>query len=279
MKIFVSIVLLFLIFERATRKYLNPYKLIMIFGKKGSGKTTNLTKIAIQHIKAGWIVYSTIDIPGTIKFNVNDVGYKVFPEHSVVLIDEVGMIWDNRDFKSFKPQVRDYFKFQRQYKNKVYLFSQTFDIDLKLRNLTDEMWLLTNVGRVFSLQKRIIKKITINNASENSGGVSSLVDEYKFDSPLFGGWKITFIPRWVAFFKSYDPKKLAVIEGEYLDRNELQEAYMKTRNWLFDSCKIAFLNVVYKIKGGKNRHLKNPFKKKKSNISLMSSRGAADSAN
>ena len=173
------------------------------------------------------------------------------------------MIWDNRDFKSFKPEVRDYFKFQRQYKNKVYLFSQTFDIDLKLRNLTDEMWLLTNVCRVFSLQKRIIKRITINNASENSSGVSTLVDEYKFDSPLFGGWKITFIPRWVAFFKSYDPKKLALINGQYMDRNELQEAYMSTRKWFFDRCKATLLNVVYKIKGGKNRHLKNPFKKRR----------------
>lgn len=262
-KIVVIIISCFVIFERSTRSYLNPYKLIMIFGKKGSGKTTNLTKIAIQHIKKGWSVYSTIEIPGTIHFNVQDIGKKTFPPRSCILIDEVGMIWDNRDFKSFKPEVRDYFKFQRQYKNKVYLFSQTFDIDLKLRNLTDEMWLLTNVCRIFSLQKRIIKRITINNASENSSGVSTLVDEYKFDSPLFGGWKITFIPRWVAFFKSYDPKKLALIDGQYLDRNELQEAYMSTRKWLFDRCKVAFLNVVYTIKGGKNRHLKNPFKKRK----------------
>lgn len=256
MKIIFLIFVSFLIFERSTRSYLNPYKLTMIFGKKGSGKTTLLTKLAIQHIKKGWSVYSTIDIPGTIKFNVDDIGYKVFPENSCVLIDEVGMIWDNRDFKNFKPAVRDYFKFQRQYKNKVYLFSQTFDIDLKLRNLTDEMYLLTNCIRVFSLQRRIIKRITINNASENSGGVSSLVDEYRFDSPLFGGWKFTFIPRYVAFFKSYDPKKLAYIDGQYLDRNELQEEYMRTRSWAIDMVKIQLLKIPAAFKKLRRKRLR-----------------------
>ena len=48
-----------------TQKYVNPYKLIMIFGKKGSGKSTTLTKLALQHIKKGWTVYSTELIPGT----------------------------------------------------------------------------------------------------------------------------------------------------------------------------------------------------------------------
>lgn len=261
-KFILFVIFVMFVFDRSTRSYLNPYKLTMIFGKKGSGKTTLLTKIAIQHIRKGWTVYSTIDIPGTIKFKVEDVGSRVFPINSVVLIDEVGMIWDNRDFKSFKHEVRDYFKFQRQYKNKVYLFSQTFDIDLKLRNLTDEMWLLTNCMRVFSLQRRIIKRITINNASENSSGVSTLVDEYKFDSPLFGGWKFTFIPRYVSFFKSYDPKKLAYIDGQYLDRNELQQAYMSTRKWFFDQIKILILKFINFIKNWKRWKIWKKFFKK-----------------
>ena len=37
-----------LIFDRATRKYLNPYKFHFIFGKKGAGKTTYETKLAYQ---------------------------------------------------------------------------------------------------------------------------------------------------------------------------------------------------------------------------------------
>lgn len=220
----------------------------MIFGKKGSGKTTTLTKLALQHQKRGWKVYSTIDIPGCYIFDVGEIGYKTFPENSCILIDEVGMIWDNRDFKNFKPEVRDFFKFQRQYKLKVYLFSQTFDIDLKLRNLTDEMYLLTNVLRVFSVQRRILKKITISNASSNGSSVSTLVDEYKFDSILFGGIKWTFIPRYVYYFKSYDPKQLTYIEGKYLSMNELQEEYLSNKKWLIGLVKIRIVKILSWVK-------------------------------
>lgn len=32
-------------------KYRNPYKLYMVFGKKGSGKTTMMTKTALKYLK------------------------------------------------------------------------------------------------------------------------------------------------------------------------------------------------------------------------------------
>lgn len=246
--IFIEIGLFFLIagyiYDKLTRPYKNDYPLIFLFGKKGSGKTTNLTKIALQHLKKGWHVYSTVEIPGCNIFSADAIGLKTFPENSCILIDEVGMIWDNRDFKNFKPWVRDYFKYQRQYKNKVYMFSQTFDVDLKLRNLTDEMYLLKSFGRVFSIQRRIIKKIDIKECAD---GTSTLTDTYKFDWIFGGGLKVTFIPRYVAFFKSYDPKKLAYVQSEYLDYNELQKRYLSTRNYIADLFKAAFVNVATSV--------------------------------
>lgn len=245
MKWIILIIFSLFTYERLTRPYTNPYKLIFLFGKKGSGKTTNLTKIALQHIKRGWKVYSTIEIPGTYLFKVDQIGRFTFEPHSVVLIDEVGMIWDNRDFKTFRPDVRDFFKYQRQYKLKVYLFSQTFDVDLKLRNLTDEMYLLTNFARVFSIQRRILKRITIKECAD---GTSTLSDTYEFDLPLFGGLKFTFIPRYVYYFKSYDPKKLAYINSQYYTMNDVQEKYMNTWAFLLDRCKIAFIQVVEAVR-------------------------------
>ena len=162
------------------------------------------------------------------------------------------MIWDNRDYANFKPCVRDFFKLQRQYKLKVYLFSQTFDIDKKLRDLTDEMYLLENRFRVFSVQRRILKYITINNASNNSNGTSSLVDEYKFDFILGGGLKIVFIPRWVSFFESYNPKHLAYISGQYCDLNDIQTRYISNKNWIIDQSKILFIKLISKIRNVPN---------------------------
>lgn len=237
------IILIFsmIVFLLLTNKYLNPYKLIMIFGKKGSGKTTTLTKIALKELKRKRKVYSTVEIPSTYLFNTDDIGTMTFEPNSTVLIDEVGMIWDNRDFKNFKPAVRDFFKYQRQYKLKIYLFSQTFDIDLKLRNLTDEMYLLSNCFRVFSVARRISKKITIKECAD---GTSTLSDTYEFYPLLFGGLNFTFIPRYTCFYKSYDPKKLAYINGTYLELNDVQKRYLSSRKWLFDKFKIGFIRFI-----------------------------------
>ena len=244
-KIGIVIFILLWIFHILTKKYLNPYKLIFIFGKKGSGKTTNLTKIALQHMRKGWKVYSTIEIPGTCLFDPEKIGFFTFQPNSVVLIDEVGMIWDNRDFKSFKPEVRDFFKYQRQYKLKVYMFSQTFDVDLKLRNLTDEMYLIKSFARVFSIQRRVLKKITVKQCAD---GTSTLADDYKLDLPLFGGLKWTFIPRYVVYFKSYDPKHLEYIKSRYIDMNDLQKEYLSTRKYCINTLKLIFISFVHWIR-------------------------------
>lgn len=199
-----SIFLFGLCFHLSTKKYLNPYKLIMIFGKKGSGKTTLLTKLSLRYKDRGWTVFCTDHIPGSYKIDYDDIGKVWFPEHSVLLVDEVGMIWDNRNFKNFKTEVRDWFKFQRHNKVRVYLFSQSFDIDKKLRDLTDEMYLVTNKLRVFSYGRKIDKIITIRNGTAEAP--STLAEDYQFESFLFfpfGSRMLTFIPKYAKYFDSH----------------------------------------------------------------------------
>ena len=222
-KIIIAFIILLFIFHYLTKEYLNPYKLIMVFGKKGAGKTTYLTKTAIKAIKKGKKVYSTIEIPGTVLFNPTDIGYYDFDPESIVLIDEVGMVWDNRDYKNFKPQTRDFFKLQRHAKLKIYLFSQTFDIDKKLRDLTDEMYLLTNRLRIWSLARRIDKTITISKSIDAEGNKmnSTLIEDYKFAPLIFpGSLEITFIPRWIVFYDSYEYIYKEMIHGIFQEFSE-----------------------------------------------------------
>lgn len=199
-----AFIVVVLIYHQLTKQYLNPYKLIMIFGKKGSGKSTLLTKLAIEHQRLGWSVFCTEPITGCYKIDYTDIGYIQFPENSCILIDEVGMIWDNRNFKSFDSKVRDWFKLQRHYKCKVYLFSQTFDVDKKIRDLVDEMYLVEKKFRVFSYSKRILKKMVLNKSTADS---PSRIDEnLEFDSLLFfwcGSRKFTFIPKYIPYFDSF----------------------------------------------------------------------------
>lgn len=192
-------------------RYRNPYRLYMVFGKKGSGKTTLMTKIAIQDLRKGKNVYATIQIPGVRRFDVNNVGEFTFPPNSTVLIDEVGIIWDNRNYKKFKESVRDYFKFQRQYKNTVYLFSQAFDVDVKLRNLTDGMYICTCHFNFLSVARKLKRNIVIVNPDgENEARLADGIEFEPIFLSLFGAKsiRVTYIPRWVKYFKSFDPPAL-----------------------------------------------------------------------
>lgn len=216
--IFLCILLILLIpVVYLTRKYRNPYKLIMVFGKKGSGKTTFLAKTAYKFLKKGYPVYSTEKIPGVVQFDVNLIGSITFPENAVILIDEVGMVWDNRNFKTFKPEVRDYFKYQRHEKHIVYLFSQTFDVDIKLRNLTDAMYLCTCHMGWLSVARKIRRDITL--VHPQGDAESRIADDLEFEPlllSLFGAQTIifTFIPHWVSLFDSHEKLGLPLIDAD-----------------------------------------------------------------
>lgn len=203
------VVAFLVVFHFSTRKYLNPYKLIFIFAKKGQGKSTLLTKMALHHLRRGWEVFSTEPIPGCHLISPEDIGYFEFPPHSLIVIDEIGMIWDNRNFKNFKPEVRDWFKLQRHRKCKVICASQSFDVDKKIRDLADDMFLLQKKFRVFSYGKRILKILDITEATGDSE--SRIVDNLKFDSILWfwaGSRTLTFIPAWTKYFNTFAAPEL-----------------------------------------------------------------------
>lgn len=198
-------------FNIATLPYNNPYKLIMLFGKKGSGKSTFLARKAVEAQRKGRTVYSNVSFPGVILLRDNDLGYIHLDPDSVVLWDEAGMLFDNRNFKNFKPAVRDWFKLQRHYRCTVYLASQTFDVDKKLRDLCDEMYLIERRFKIFSYGKKILRKTTLLEAKGDTE--SKIVDNLVFDSFLWfwaGSRIITLIPRYAPLFDSFEAPPLPV---------------------------------------------------------------------
>lgn len=231
------------IFHFSTRKYLNPYRLYMVFGKKGSGKTTLMTRLAVEYLKKGWQVYCTepLSVDGVRQFDVSLVGRRTFDYHSLVLIDEVGMIWDNRDFKEFAHAVRDWFKLQRHYKCKVYLFSQSFDIDKKLRDLTDGLYLCSTKLRVFTWSKRIHRSVVLTESEADKE--SRISENLEFDSVLtwpFGGRILTFIPKYAKYFDSHSVPELRPMPYKTMQGPPVELASEKLRS-------IPFL-LVFHIK-------------------------------
>lgn len=185
-------------------KFFNPYKLLMVFGKKGSGKTTLLTKLAYKHSKKGWNVYSTEPVPGAYLIAPEDIGHVYIPPKSVIFVDEVGLIWHNRSYKDFDKSLIEYFKLQRHYGHKIYLFSQAWDIDKVLRLLCDALYITDTYFCCISVARRIKRKLVV---VAPTGETESRIADQLLLEPFFLFWLgsaiITWIPRWSKHFDSF----------------------------------------------------------------------------
>lgn len=208
--VFASFFFIPLIVGLVFRRFRNPWRLYLVFGKKGSGKSSYLIKLAYRYLKRGWVVYTNMDdcvIPGVRIININHIGDYVPEAHSLLLLDEVGMVWDNRDFKKFRTEVRDFFKLQRHYKVLCYLASQTFDVDKKIRDLTDGMMLCTNFMTAWSLGRTISRRFVLTTPQGDS---ESRISEQLVFEP-FWRWHLTYIPRYAKGYDSFQtPEKPAL---------------------------------------------------------------------
>lgn len=127
----------------------NPYYLHVVVGSKGSGKSLYMAKLANQ-----WMshrrgeVYSNMGIG----FDLQPEYWKQsFPPDSLILIDEVGVLHSNRDFKNFPREAIEWYKMQRKRRLTVVVSSQTMDVDKKIRDLADVIYVCRRYSWVCAL--------------------------------------------------------------------------------------------------------------------------------
>lgn len=159
------------------------------FGVPGCGKTTILTKIGKKAYKRAlmgkrnsykhiYTINFSIDLPGIFEITWDDLAnYKIYD--SLILIDEITLDADNRKFKSFKDEHRDFFILHRHLGCDVYYTTQDFEkVDSKIRSLTFDLWYMTKsvvpFFRDFTKARRIYRNISINEHT------SDLVYGYRF---------------------------------------------------------------------------------------------------
>ena len=190
------------VFSVLSAKYKNPYKLIFIFGKKGSGKSCLMVKKLLEYKKRGYTCYTDmpVNIPDVRIINSNDLRNHWPDEKSALFLDEVGLTWDNRGFKTFDKGFTEFFKLQRKCKCVVYMNSQSFDIDKKIRDVTDSMILQTNLGNVISISRPILRKVKLVEATGDSE--SRIADDLMFDR--FWHYKFYYMPKYFKYFYSFE---------------------------------------------------------------------------
>lgn len=176
----------------------------ILLGVPGAGKTTELTKIARKGMKQGKTVFSNCYIEGCNILNAREDLGKYLIENSVIIIDEGGTEFDNRGWKNFNRRLTRWFKLHRHYKCDVYLSSQDYDIDKKIRDLAVEIWVIRKSLIPYCLSKKLIKsKIDIDENKKIGQKGQNIIKTFRYMPWILGGKKYTFGPRWWKYFDSY----------------------------------------------------------------------------
>lgn len=189
--------------------------IVTYFGSPGMGKTTFASMLAIKLVKKGKTVFTNFPVlyPGIFKLDTSLIG-KVQIDSATLIIDESGLVWGNRDFKSFGRDTLSWFKLHRHYKCDVILLSQAWnDMDKKIRDLSDHYY---NIKKLlwFSNAREYRKRVGIDELTHD------IVDEYYKVGIFSGGLKVCFRPRWYKYFDSYSAPQLpgAVVMIPYVEK-------------------------------------------------------------
>lgn len=166
------------------------------FGAPGSGKSTMACRLARKAMKKNIKVFSNVEIKGCLELDPRaDIG-KYDISNGLVIIDEAGIEYNNRDFKSFSQDQNKWFKLYRHARTDIVIFSQSYeDMDKKLRLLATRYFLVErSIIPKFIRVRRISKKIAINEVDRQ------IIDAYDF---IPFSRRLYFGPRYWKYFDSY----------------------------------------------------------------------------
>lgn len=209
----ISGLIVFAFFFYLNWKYRNPYKCTFVFGKKGAGKSCFMVRQMHKYLRKGWHVYTDMEdvrIPGVRIIDIKDLSAFRPEPRSLVCLDEVGISMDNRNYKSFPPGLRDFFKYARKMQVSIIMNSQAYDVDKKVRDTTDGMLLLQSVGSLFCLARPILRSVTL---TEPSAEAESRIADFLRFAFIFD-WKIYYMPAYFRYFdsKAMPPRDFIVYE-------------------------------------------------------------------
>lgn len=178
------------------------------FGLPGAGKTTFLTRIAQKELKRivkGKSPYSHIltnfYCRGCEKINYSELGnFEI--SNSLILLDEITLDADSRNFKQFDSAHKEFFLLHRHYNCDVIYFTQQYDgVDKKIRDITSNLYFVKK-HFFFSIATKIYRTLDINEFTKD------IVQGYRFAN-LFERFsknviQVCFRPKWYKYFDSWE---------------------------------------------------------------------------
>lgn len=202
---------------------LTPSNCTIFYGGPGSGKTTLACFYARKALASGIPVYSNVPITGCFVLDKNDLGSYAIHD-ALILIDEAGISYNNRDFRSnfsgsSQSRALEWWKKHRHEGCECMVFSQGFDdMDKKIQTLGSHYYIVRqSLFGFFIVSKRIRKSPQIDKMTHQP------IDEYSFMP--FSTKRVLKRPLW-KFFDSFDrmdlPSKDFAVYGQI--REDLEES-------------------------------------------------------
>lgn len=173
-----------------------------VFGLPRSGKTTYLAMIAKRSQKSNIPVYSNFACDGCYKLDFSQLGKKDFHD-CTMLIDEISLICDSRDWKDFNSDLRYFFTNHGHYNINIFYCSQWYtDTDVKIRRMTENLFYIQRFPFGFSMRYEIIRDIK----TKDNGDISDCFS-FKHGRPFYR-------PKYYKYFDSFSRKELPPVENE-----------------------------------------------------------------
>ncbi len=184
----------------------------VFFGSPGCGKTTFACCRFAKEQKLKRpnydYFYSNFDNDLSIRIpSLQGLGSWTFPEHSYIIIDEAGIEYNSRKYKTLDQMTIQWFKLHRHYKCDVDFISQSWeDMDITIRRLADELWYIKKFGPI-SIVRRVYKSVKVDDKTHQ------IIDAYQFGKLLkrllpwpLGAktWFIIWRPKYYKYFNTYE---------------------------------------------------------------------------
>lgn len=236
----------------------------LYFGSPGAGKTSLAARIVYKETtrkkKRYERIYTNFECVGAYAIDSKDFSTFTPIPHSLVIIDEAGIDFNNRKFKDLKQQIIEFFKLHRHYEVDIVFLSQSWeDCDITIRRLANALIYIRKLGP-FTICRRVRKFVFVDKDTHQITegyefyGIFDLLKfiiyPYLFQSPFFVFLRSPYYFMFDSYSKIFRP---AVPRGKYFEDRELPQHLYRYR------ISTAYLRLKSKI----NRIIENRKRVKK----------------
>lgn len=206
----------------------------IVMGRPGAGKSTYLAICAREHIKKGKKVYSNVYIKGCLKIEPREDFNFYELADGLVIIDEAGFEFNNRNWKQFGDQMYRFFTMHRHYNLDIILAVQMWDrVDMCIREVTQKIVIVepTILARWFVKARSVECLIGIQQGQ--------IVEIFQYAPILAGGLQFKYRKGAMSMFNSYYRDTLLYREFDKWDELQIIPFWKRIKNPHF----LPFLRV------------------------------------